>query len=67
MAVTQNLTVKVNNATTGKAYTKTFKDIAAETIADTNDANTFASDYAKIVDGTYTGGELANVEPFEAA
>ena len=67
MATTQRLTVNVQNTTTGKTYSKTFKDIAAETIGDTSDANTFAADYAKIVDGTYTGGELANVEPFDAA
>lgn len=67
MAITQQLTVKVTNATNGKTYSKTFKDIAAQTMSDTNDANTFAKDYAAIVDGTYDGGELANVEPFEAS
>lgn len=64
---TQELIVKVQNATAGRTYTKTFKGIPDETITDVANAKGYAGDYAGIVDGTFDGGQFKTVEDFDAA
>ena len=63
---TQELIVKVQNTTAGRTYSKTFKDIPAETITDVTNAKGYAGDYAGIVDGNFDGGQFKTVEAFDA-
>lgn len=66
MAVTQKLTIKYKNETTGTSFSKSFSNIPNGMLSDTDDAKTQINKIKKIVDGTFTGGELATVEPFDA-
>ena len=67
MAKTQTVKANFTNESTNKKWSKNFTGIPNGTFANTGDVKTQLNNYKKIVDGTFTGGELHTVEPFDAA